>query len=259
MNQTQNGYRNDSHSLLSLPTSGPDHLSTDELNCLMSDVMFHANHNQQSVAPQQQTIPRSQQHVVSQKASTTPIINSPSDIQHLLNSRKRNMPTTQSHHSDFNSISIISSNEQTNGLPIKRSQSVALAPVIKPEPDTLSPSCVSALVEPMSPTNSIVIDNCAIGNGINLVNCDALNGKPNLQHISLMVDTCSNISSSCSTSSSPPISTSIIVESKSSQQNQQQQNSDGSCADSCPLQCIRFSPFQQQTWHILCDQSLQEL
>lgn len=29
--------------------------------------------------------------------------------------------------------------------------------------------------------------------------------------------------------------------------------------DPCPLQCIRFTPFQQQNWHVLCDQSLQEL
>lgn len=36
-----------------------------------------------------------------------------------------------------------------------------------------------------------------------------------------------------------------------------QQNSDS--GDTCPLQCIRFSPFQQQNWHVLCDQSLQEL
>ena len=35
------------------------------------------------------------------------------------------------------------------------------------------------------------------------------------------------------------------------------QNSDS--GDTCPMQCIRFSPFQQQNWHILCDQSLQEL
>lgn len=30
-------------------------------------------------------------------------------------------------------------------------------------------------------------------------------------------------------------------------------------SDPCPLQCIRFSSFQQQNWHVLCDQSLQEL
>lgn len=38
-----------------------------------------------------------------------------------------------------------------------------------------------------------------------------------------------------------------------------QQNSDSNCGDNCPMQCIRFAPFQQQNWHTLCDQSLKEL
>lgn len=60
-----------------------------------------------------------------------------------------------------------------------------------------------------------------------------------------------------------------IVESNSSpnlQQQTQGQNGQGNnnsiengSNDSFPMQCIRFSPFQQQNWHILCDQSLQEL
>lgn len=118
--------------------------------------------------------------------------------------------------------------QQMNELPIKRSMSVAPAtPLdhrvqssIKPEPDTLSPVCPSAIVD-------------------------------------------SPVSIRRSTSSSPPTSTSIVVESPEQQhsnsQQQQQGNSDGSCNESCPMQCIRFSPFQQQNWHILCDQSLQEL
>lgn len=36
-------------------------------------------------------------------------------------------------------------------------------------------------------------------------------------------------------------------------------NAENGSNDSFPMQCIRFSPFQQQNWHILCDQSLQEL
>lgn len=36
-------------------------------------------------------------------------------------------------------------------------------------------------------------------------------------------------------------------------------NLDNGSNDSFPMQCIRFSPFQQQNWHSLCDQSLQEL
>lgn len=47
-------------------------------------------------------------------------------------------------------------------------------------------------------------------------------------------------------------------------QGQGQQNGnanaiDNGSTDSFPMQCIRFSPFQQQNWHVLCDQSLQEL
>lgn len=38
---------------------------------------------------------------------------------------------------------------------------------------------------------------------------------------------------------------------------QSTQNSDS--GDSCSMQCIRFSPFQQQNWHLLCDQALQDL
>lgn len=47
-------------------------------------------------------------------------------------------------------------------------------------------------------------------------------------------------------------------------QQQQQQptntaSSENGSNDSFPMQCIRFLPFQQQNWHVLCDQSLQEL
>lgn len=38
---------------------------------------------------------------------------------------------------------------------------------------------------------------------------------------------------------------------------QSTQNSDS--GDSCSMQCIRFTPFQQQNWHPLCDQALQDL
>lgn len=55
-----------------------------------------------------------------------------------------------------------------------------------------------------------------------------------------------------------------IVESNSSPNLQQQAQGNSNAIengsnDSFPMQCIRFSPFQQQNWHILCDQSLQEL
>lgn len=100
---------------------------------------------------------------------------------------------------------------------------------------------------------------------LKVADCNVLNPRENISQISLMVETCSN-NSSCSTnanSSSPvlnSISDTMQQSSQLSQHEQQQQdNSDSINADSCTLQCIRFSPFQQQGWHTLCDQSLQEL
>uniref|UniRef100_A0A336MI79 CSON000329 protein n=1 Tax=Culicoides sonorensis TaxID=179676 RepID=A0A336MI79_CULSO len=36
-------------------------------------------------------------------------------------------------------------------------------------------------------------------------------------------------------------------------------NGGGDGSDSCPMQSIRFAPFQQHQWHVLCNQNLQEL
>lgn len=100
--------------------------------------------------------------------------------------------------------------------------SANLLPAIKPEPIALSPS----LLEPStSPSKSI-------------------------------------------TDSTSPNSTTIVIEPNTSPSQQQQPtqshtqsqaNSSDNGSDSFPLQCIRFAPFQQQNWHVLCDQSLQEL
>lgn len=36
-------------------------------------------------------------------------------------------------------------------------------------------------------------------------------------------------------------------------------NLDGNMYSESSYQCIRFQPFQQNQWHILCDQNLKEL
>lgn len=64
---------------------------------------------------------------------------------------------------------------------------------------------------------------------------------------------------------SPPLVQQSIQQHQHQQpqsQTQQQTNSapsENGSNDSFPMQCIRFLPFQQQNWHVLCDQSLQEL
>lgn len=65
---------------------------------------------------------------------------------------------------EYNTQSIIENgNEQQsigNVIPMKRSTSVIL-PAIKPEPDALSPSCVSTLMEPTTPPSKISVDACS--------------------------------------------------------------------------------------------------
>lgn len=89
----------------------------------------------------------------------------------------------QQQQNDYNAQSILeNSNEQQsigNVIPIKRSTSVIL-PAIKPEPDALSPACVSTLIEPATPPSKS------------------------------SVDACSNVSS-CSTSITSPPSTTIMM------------------------------------------------
>lgn len=86
-------------------------------------------------------------------------------------------------------------------------------------PSALSPICMVPL-DPQSPSTSSVIL------GLASSNLDAFINQ-------------NSIDSTCGSGSG------------------QQQGNDSS--DPCALQCIRFDPFQQQNWHVLCNQSLQEL
>lgn len=52
-------------------------------------------------------------------------------------------------------------------IPIKRS-TLTILPTIKPEPDALSPSCVSTLVEPTTPPSKSSLDVCS-----NISNCSS--------------------------------------------------------------------------------------
>ncbi|XP_055316993.1 uncharacterized protein LOC129576268 isoform X2 [Sitodiplosis mosellana] len=244
-----NVYRNDGNNLLALNAD-------DDFSCLMNDTMFQMpsnglnchqsqnNHQQLQTATSHPNVNSYNPHVLSQMTTAVMPTSHSAEMPHLLNPRKRTM-STMAQQNDYNSQSILeNSNEQQSigsVIPIKRSTSVIL-PAIKPEPDALSPSCVSSLIEPATPPSK-----------------------------SSSVDACSNVSS-CSTSITSPVSTTImmpgIVESNSSPNLQQQSQGQGQQGangiengsnDSFPMQCIRFSPFQQQNWHILCDQSLQEL
>lgn len=109
---------------------------------------------------------------------------------------------------------------------------------------TLSPIYTKIGVESPSPANSIISDNCS-GSGMSINGCDGSGKMNNLNQTTTLMDQTNNNSISSIRSSSPTPS--------------QQQNGDGNCNENCPMQCIRFSPFQQQNWHTLCDQSLQEL
>ncbi|XP_031628349.1 uncharacterized protein LOC116344084 isoform X2 [Contarinia nasturtii] len=244
-----NVYRNDGNNLLALNTE-------DDFNCLMNDPMFQMatnglnchqtqnNHQQQQTITSHPNVNSYNQHILSQMPTVVVPTSHSAELPHLLNTRKRTqcMSTMaqQQQQNDYNAQSILeNSNEQQsvgNVIPIKRPASVILPP-IKPEPDALSPACVSTLIEPATPPSKS------------------------------SVDACSNVSS-CSTSITSPASTTImmpsIVDSNSSPNLQQQSQGNGNgldngSTDSFPMQCIRFSPFQQQNWHVLCDQSLQEL
>lgn len=89
------------------------------------------------------------------------------------------------------------------------------------------------------------------------------------QQISLLVKPePDNLNTSAQLKANTPIPIPSVISEKNSQldsglsscsslDNSQLQNIDN--PDGCSMQTIRFSPFQQQQWHILCDQSLQEL
>lgn len=61
------------------------------------------------------------------------------------------------------------------------------------------------------------------------------------------------ISKSCSNDTSLDTINNASLDSSSST------NGGGDGSDSCPMQSIRFAPFQQHQWHVLCNQNLQEL
>lgn len=107
---------------------------------------------------------------------------------------------------------------------------------------TLSPNCSNINVGPPSPDNSVLFDHCA-PSGIGINECDGSVSTINLHQSSALIEQ-ANCSSKASVRSDSPTG---------------QQSNDGNCNDNCPLQSIRFSPFYQQNWHILCDQGLQEL
>lgn len=161
---------------------------------------------QQQTATAHQNVNSYNPHVLSQMPTTVVPTSHSNEIPHLLNTRKSKCEpqlvielrlerasstkwhfisgtmSTMAQQNDYNAQSIIeNSNDQSVGrvIPIKRSASVIL-PAIKPEPDALSPSCVSTLMEPATPPSKS------------------------------SVDVCSSISS-CSTSITPPASTSIMM------------------------------------------------
>lgn len=254
MTNASNVYRNDSSPNLLGMHSRADQLSTDDLSCLMPDVIFP---HQSSPSQQQRNASMLSMPSEGYGPLIAPRIIGIGDAtgteMHQM-SRKRHLLTAQGQHEYDSGMNVIGT--VTDQRPIKRSTPEAPAmPSIKPEPDSLSPFCNSILMEPSSPLNAGIIMTSTNLNGM------IKNSSP---PISLTIDTCSNISS-CSTGSASP-NHSQNVESngtngKSSSQQQQQSSisSDGNCSESCPMQCIRFSPFQQQNWHVLCDQSLQEL
>lgn len=86
----------------------------------------------------------------------------------------------------------------------------------------------------------------------------AIKSEPDGSSLNSVASSSTNASNSAT---SPPLAT--LQQQQSQAQSQQQQSntasSENGSNDSFPMQCIRFLPFQQQNWHVLCDQSLQEL
>lgn len=135
---------NRSHNNIMTMNSGNDHMN-DMMNCIMPDAMFNSDHlicHQQQSLPlpppphpaqqqqQNQTMPQMYMPgaIVSSNPSN-PNRSNTQDLQHITNSRKRQLPQ---HQQDFDNISVMSGGEQMDQMPIKRSSSVA--PAIKPEP-----------------------------------------------------------------------------------------------------------------------------
>lgn len=204
-------YRGDGNNLLTLNTE-------DDFSCLMSDPMFQMpsnglgghptqnNHQQQQTATSHPNVNSYNPHGMSQMPTVVVPTSHSTEMPHLLNTRKSKSirclqndepsnnlwnalsnllgtMSTMAQQNDYNAQSIIENGSEPqsvgSGIPIKRSTSVIL-PAIKPEPDALSPSCVSTLIEPATPPSKS------------------------------SVDVCSNVSS-CSTSITSPVSTTIMI------------------------------------------------
>lgn len=237
MGSARHIYRNDGGPGLLAMHPGAESFGADDLSCFMPDVMFHDQ-------PAHATVPS----MPMPSGGYGPILASQiigigdvndTELHHI--SRKRPLPPATIQHEFEGPMGLMSGGQEQ--MPIKRSMSVAPSlPSIKPEPDALSPFCGSALMEPASPANVASI---------------SISAADSAKAITpLIVDTCSNISS-CSTS--PSASQAAADSNGHAQKAQQHQSSNSEGNDSCPMQCIRFSPFQQQSWHVLCDQSLKEL
>lgn len=86
-------------------------------------------------------------------------------------------------------------------------------------------------------------------------------GLQDLRQVQLVKPEPGSVSPICQSSIEPPSPNSnlggLCSQIDSATADQSTQNSDS--GDSCTMQCIRFSPFQQQNWHLLCDQALQDL
>ncbi len=86
-------------------------------------------------------------------------------------------------------------------------------------------------------------------------------GVQDLRQVPLVKPEPGSVSPICQSSIEPPSPSSnlggLCSQIDSVTADQSTQNSDS--GDSCSMQCIRFSPFQQQNWHLLCDQGLQDL
>lgn len=157
----------------------------------MSGHQIQNNHQQQQqqTATSHPNVNSYNPHAISQMPTTVVPTSHSTEIPHMLNTRKREcstsllnhkqtsywikkynfyvvgtMSTAMTQQNDYNAQSIIeNSNEQQsigNVLPTKRSTSVIL-PAIKPEPDALSPLCVSTLMEPSTPPSKTSIDACS--------------------------------------------------------------------------------------------------
>lgn len=145
------GYRNEtdvglmvarsSQNTLLVPGDRPDNLNNVDLNCLMTDVMFH--HHQQSVPPPAQHNPNThsfQPQIIGAGPPTLPANFNGSDIHITVPSRKRRA----SQHLNANQECVGGlSTPQAIPHNIKRSPSSTPISIIKPEPGNLCYQLVS--------------------------------------------------------------------------------------------------------------------